>query len=379
MDNRITRRDFGRVAAATGAIFLGTGGSWALPAAQSQEWAFPLLGDLHIDHPDHHDMEWLRKEHPNDVSQVQNYSRISREFTPRLLAVTAQQARESRLPVPFVLQLGDLIEGLCGSERLATRQANDALDLIRQTKFPAPLLFTKGNHDVTGPGAAQVYDNVLVPFMAEQAGKEIQQAKFTREREGVLLIFYDAYNRDSLEWFAQLLPKHKNRRVVFVIHPPVVPYNARSTWHVYSQPKQEPQRQRLLDLLGQARAVVLSGHLHKYSLLVRRTEKGRFVQLGLSSVASSADAKPRQLIEDVKGYGETLVQLEPRHSPDTEKRRRQILESERRFIERFEYADTWGHALVTVRGDQVHAAVYRGLERGPWKNLDLTKAIGNNG
>jgi len=180
-------------------------------------------------------------------------------------------------------------------------------------------LFTKGNRDVTGPGAAQVYDKVLVPSMAEQTDKEIRQAALTREREGVLLVFYDAYNRDSLEWFNQLLQKQKPKRLLFVIHPPVVPYNASSTWHIYSQPKQERERQLLLELLGAERAIVLSGHLHKFSFLVRRTEKGRFVQLGLSSVASNADALPRDLIEDVKGYGPDLVKLEPHHSPDTEK------------------------------------------------------------
>ena len=87
-------------------------------------------------------------------------------------------------------------------------------------------MFTKGNRDVTGPGAAQVYDKVLVPSMAEQTDKEIRQAALTREREGVLLFFYDAYNRDSLEWFNQLLQKQKPKRLLFVIHPPVVPYNA---------------------------------------------------------------------------------------------------------------------------------------------------------
>ena len=65
--------------------------------------------------------------------------------------------------------------------------------------------------------------------MAEQTDKEIRQAAFTREREGVLLVFYDAYNRDSLEWFKQLLQKQKPKRLLFVIHPLVLPYNARST------------------------------------------------------------------------------------------------------------------------------------------------------
>jgi len=367
----ITRRDFVRGLAA-GAVCLGAGGSWAFAAPEDKEWAFPFLGDLHIDQPDHHDMEWLAKDHPNDVSQVKNYCRITREVTPKLLAVARQQAKESPAPVPFILQIGDLVEGLCGSEALATKQANDALDLVRRSEFSAPILFTKGNHDITGPGAAQVYDKVLVPFMAAQAAQEIRRPAFTTEHDGVLVVFYDAYDRGSLDWFAELMAKARPRRLLFVIHPPVVPYNARSTWHVYSHPNQERQRQRLLTLLGEARAVVLSGHLHKYSFLIRRTETGRFAQLAISSVAASADGRPRNLIEGVQGYTPDLVKLEPRHSPDTEARRRQLLEDERRFVEHYEYADTWGHALVKVRGGQVHADIHRALDRQVWKSLDLT-------
>lgn len=379
--NSVSRRGFVRRAVGTaGSIILGAGGNWALAAPKNDVpvWSFPLLGDLHFDRPDHHDIKWLTKEHPHDVSQVERYCRISAEMTPKLLAVVRQQAKESPGTVPFVVQLGDLVEGLCGSENLATRQANDAIDLIRRTEFPVPFLFTKGNHDVTGPGAAQVYDEVLVPFMAKQAGKEIEQAVFTRERDGILLVFYDAYNRDSLDWFTELMDRQRPRRLLFVIHPPVVPYNARSTWHIYSHPRQEQQRQRLLGLLGQARAIVFSGHLHKYSFLVRRTETGRFVQLGLSSVASSEDGKPRNLIDDLNRYGPDLVKLEPKHSPETEERRRQVLELERPFIERFEYAETWGHALVSVQGDQVRASVFQGLDRRAWKSLDLTKALGGS-
>ena len=124
---------------------------------------------------------------------------------------------------------------------------------------------------------------------------------------------------------------------------------------------------------------MLCGHLHKYSFLVRRTATGRFAQLALSSVASSADAAPRDLIEGVEKYGPDLVRLEPKHAPDTVDQRRRALEEERPFIERFEYADTWGHALVTVRGNQVHASVYRGPGRDAWKSLDLTDGLGSRG
>ena len=381
MAANITRRDFVRRAASTaGILFLGTGGSWAVaaPDGEAQEWAFPLLGDLHIDRLDHHDAEWVTKEQPNDWPQIQNYSRITREVTPKLLEVIRQQARESKAAVPFVLQLGDLIEGLCGSETLATRQANDALDMVQRAELPAPFLFTKGNHDITGPGAAEVYDKLLVPFMSEQAGQGIDGAGFTRDRQGTLLVFYDAYDRHSLDWFTGLMAQQAPRRLLFVIHPPVVPYNARSTWHVYSSARMAAERERLLELLGAARAVVLCGHLHKYSFLIRRTARGKFAQLALSSVGSTAEAQPRDLIQGVQGYTPDLVKLEPKHSPDTVELRRTTLELEQPFIEQFEYADTWGHALVSVRGDQVRASVFQGLERKAWKNLDLTSALGES-
>jgi len=35
---------------------------------------------------------------------------------PKLLAVVRQQAKEGQPRLPFVLQIGDLVEGLCGSE-----------------------------------------------------------------------------------------------------------------------------------------------------------------------------------------------------------------------------------------------------------------------
>src|SRR6185312_10262763 len=112
--------------------------------------------------------------------------------------------------------------------------------------------------------ALQAYDKLLVPFMARQASQEIRKPAFTREQGGVLLVFYDAYDRGSLDWFSELMAERKPRRLLFVIHPPVVPYNARSTWHIYSSPKQQSERERLLDLLGRHRAIVLCGHLHKY-------------------------------------------------------------------------------------------------------------------
>lgn len=373
--SRVTSRR-GFLAAAAGAVTFGAGGCWAVVAAGGEPWAVPVLGDLHIDRPDHHDADWLKRTHPDDVRQVENYCRVTRDYTPKLLDLVRRRAVGSKVTVPFVVQLGDLVEGLCGAEALAARQDADALDLIRAARLPVPFLFTKGNHDVAGPGAPAAYDKVLVPFLAAQPGGEAKGAAFIRRRGVVLVAFYDAYDRGSLDWFEGLLADQKPARVLFVIHPPVVPFTARSTWHVYSGPRQSAQRERLLNLLGGIRAVVLCGHLHKYGFLVRRTEKGRFTQLAISSVATDPEAGPKNLLEGADHYGPDLVRLEPKHSPDTLDRRREVLEAERRFVERFEYADTWGHAVLAVRGGSVSADVCRGLGEAAWKTLDLTGPLG---
>jgi hypothetical protein len=239
-----------------------------------------------------------------------------------------------------------------------------------------PVVFTKGNHDIAGPGAPEVFTRTLLPFLAGGADHDAKGASYTRRRGSTLIVFYDAYDPASLDWFDRVLAERKPERLLFVIHPPVVPYNARADWHVYSHPRQAEKRRHLLELLGSARAVVLSGHLHKYSFVVRRTETGRFAQLGLSSVATDPEATPHDLLEGVERYGTGLLDLEPDFSPETAQRRREALEAERPFVERFEYARTWGHALVRVRGREMSAEVYRGLSREPWKQIDLTATLG---
>lgn len=336
----------------------------------SGECSFPVLGDLHFDRLEHHDHAWLAKEHPGDVAQVQNYSRITREMTPKLLARVRQSLaalRQAGKSVPFVMQLGDLLEGLCGGEELAARQAREGIEFWRGAGFSSPLVMTKGNHDITGPGAADAYRTILLPYLAEANQAPIEAANFTRQQGGTLVVFYDAYDRGSLDWFAGVLEAARPERLIVAIHPPVVPYNARSSWHIYSSPRQAEQRARLLGLLGRHRAIVLCGHLHKYSLVVRRTEEGPFVQLAISSVAASPTGTPKDERSGIGEYRPELVELEPRHAPETIALRRELLTAERPFIEHFEYADTWGHAVLELRGGKVGAQIYRGLDEQPWR------------
>lgn len=340
--------------------------------ARGDDFSFVLLGDVHYDKLTHHDMPWLAKDHPGDVHQVQDYSRISREIVPGLFTEVKGVIAAAPRPMPFTAHIGDLVEGLCGTPELARMQCTEALELVRGTHLGHPMLLTKGNHDITGPGAHEAFDSILMPAMTPAETRDPHSASFTRRQGDTLLLFFDAYSPSSLDWAEQTLKSRTERHLIFLIHPPVVPYNARSNWHIFAHPGQQAQRQRLLTLLGANRAIVLTGHLHKYSTVVRKTDAGPFVQLALCSVIPSAAMEPRDVLSGLDHYTPDLVKLEPHFSPDTLEERRALLMAEKPFIRHYDYTDVAGYGIISVTQGGVQAAMYNGLGRRHWKTVDLT-------
>ena len=79
-----TRRQF--IQAGTAAAGLTLAPPWVRAASPEGGFSFVLLGDLHYDKLEHHDRAYLDKKYPNDLGQIRNYSRITREIMPRLFA-----------------------------------------------------------------------------------------------------------------------------------------------------------------------------------------------------------------------------------------------------------------------------------------------------
>jgi 3',5'-cyclic AMP phosphodiesterase CpdA len=283
--------------------------------------------------------------------------------------------------VAFVAQVGDLVEGLCGSEQLATRQDEEAVAFVREAKLGAPFLFAKGNHDITGPGAAESFRKVFHPFLSQQpvggtSGCKLSGASFTLEQGEALFCFLDAYDKEALGWLEAAFAKRTARHCFVVLHPPVVPYGARSLWYLFSAERQKAQREKLLDLLGQQNAFVLNGHIHKYNLLVRKPPRGgRFLQLATSSVIGTPEPQAKSELSGVKDYNGDQVKVEPSFSPTTEKERRAVYADEGPFVTQFEYADLPGYAVVTVDGAEVEARVYPAVSRQAWRTLNLSKLL----
>jgi hypothetical protein len=377
----LSRRRFLRTAAAVAAT-ASAGPAFArgaeTPKGEEEKsdrplYAFVLLGDLHYDRRSHHDMDWVRREKPNDVRQIDEYVEITEKYTPRLMQRVNQVVRSVGAPVPFVVQAGDFTEGLCGSSALQERQFNDAIGLVKESLPGVPFLVTKGNHDITGPGAEEAYDRVMLPWLGEQIGRDLKSASFAVTHGEDLFVFFDGYDKD-LDWLEKTLEGGGVRRhLFFVIHPPVVPYNARSSWHVFSRPDDRVSRRRLLELLGRHKAIVLSAHLHRYGLVTRATRLGAFVQLGANSVITSEETVPRQVLEGVDKYGPDLVDLEPDFSPDTLELRRELLKEEKPSIRHFEFANVAGYTLFKVHPDRVVMEFSAGFGPDVWKRRDLAR------
>lgn len=380
----LTRRQF--VQATTAATGLALAPAWTRAAADTPRrgpFSFILLGDLHFDRLEHHDMAWVKKDKPNDVRQIENYTQITRDITPRLFAtVRATIADLNRSPatrVAFVLQAGDVVEGLCGSEELSVRQNREALAAVREAQFGVPWLFTKGNHDITGPGAAAAFGHVFHPFLTEQAravsaaSPEVNSARYTVECGNAQFVFFDAYEAaKSLDWFEAVVARRHAEHFFVVVHPPVVPYGARSTWHVFSSEKERTRREKFLTLLGEQHALVLGGHIHRYNALSREAGRGRFAQFALSSVIPTADVKPKTELAGVDDYNGDQIRVEPQYSPDTAAARRAVYAAERPFVKAFEYADLPGYAVVTVDGATVTVKMFSGVSRNIWRMFNLT-------
>ncbi len=376
MSTTLSRRQFLEVslgAAAASAIPLNAASTGAPP------FSFVLLGDLHFDKLEHHDFAWLEATHAGDRSQIQNYSKLTAEVMPAMFAAVKQRLhalRGSAAPPAFVIQVGDLVEGLCGSEALAAVQNREALEFIAAADLGLPFLFTKGNHDVTGDGAVAAFDGVLLPFMKKQAQRidataSHARANYSLTHGGAQFAFFDAYDKASLDWLEATVAARTAAHFFLIVHPPVVPYGARATWHLYSDEKSASKRAKLLDLLGAQEAIVFGGHLHKFSALTRNAAGKRFRQLAVSSVVSRLDEIPRDVLSGFDAYTGDQVELEPKHSPDTADKRRAIYDEERKQVTAFEYANSAGFAVVTVNGGSVEAAIHAGSRQEAWRTVTL--------
>lgn len=345
----------------------------ACRAAEKDETCLLVLGDLHYDLLENHDLAWLATTN-DDLRQVTTQytvytARYWCPFTQRL----ARKARSTGTDA--VLQLGDLSEGLAGTPQLAEQMARSVFRAIDSIGFGVPVVVTKGNHDITGPGAREAFDRVYLPNMARLAGHEhLKSANYATRIGDVLLVSYDPWDRENhgLDALERNLASSDARYKFVLVHEPVIPVNERC-WHLLRN--DNDLRERLLRIIAREKAVVLSAHLHLYSVVRRDTPDGPVVQIGVNSVVrDSTMLVPRRVITQ---YGPSLALDVPEWQPQTLDQRCAWLAAEAPHVRYFKQADLPGYGLLRInRADNtLRFEYYAAFGDEPYDVIELDKVL----
>lgn len=341
----------------------------------AQQSSFLILGDLHYDRLDDHDLNWLSTK-PDDLRQVtQEYTVYTETNWYDFTDILRQRAHTVTPPLKAVIQLGDLSEGLAGSEEKARQMAYNVLKAIEEIQMPVPWIIAKGNHDITGPGAEQAFQEFYVPKIREQTNNpEIKNANYSYTTGDVQITCIDPWdkNTDMVDFLEKELSASKAKFKFLAIHEPVIPVTERC-WHVL---RQNPERrQKLLETIARHRAIVLSAHLHRYAVVSRNTPFGPIVQVMINSVVK--DRNYQNPLRVITKYGPSLAADMPDWQPETLETRKAILAEEAKQITFFKQTDLPGYAIVKTDGKKgtVHLEYYAAFGKKPYDKINLTKLL----
>jgi len=335
---------------------------------------FLLLGDLHYDLLENHDLEWLATT-DDDLRQVTTeYSVFTDKYWDAFTGRLADKA--ASLPAAAVLQMGDLSEGLAGTPRLAEKMAHDVFAAIDRIGFEAPVVIAKGNHDITGPGAPEAFDEVYLPNMARLAGHErLESADYATQVGDALFVCYDPWSKAEnrgLDALERNLASSDARYKFVMVHEPVIPINERC-WHLLR--RDEARRERLLEIIARQKAIVLCAHMHLYSVVCRDTPCGPILQILVNSVVrDSTMLAPRHVITE---YGESLALDRPDWQPETLAQRCAWLAAEAPHVTYFKQADLPGYGVLSIdrKHDRMMLEYYAAFADEPYDTVDLTAIL----
>jgi UDP-2,3-diacylglucosamine pyrophosphatase LpxH len=339
--------------------------------ASSQEKSFIVLGDIHYDLIDDHDMEWLNTK-PDDLRQVKEYSQITEEIWPTFSKHLKEVSRNYLPEVKAVLQLGDISEGLAGSEEKADQMARNLVRGVDAVDMQVPWIIIKGNHDITGPGAVDAFNKHYVPMFQKQLNnKNITSANYSHQIGENFFVAFDPWDRrdDLLDILEENLSKSDAKFKFLLVHEPIIPINERC-WHLYRSDSNK--RERLLEIVAKNRAIVLTAHLHLYAIVKRETEYGPIIQLSLNSVVR--DLK-RTTTDKVKTtYDWKLAADNPQWQPETLAQRAKWLDEESKHVTFFKQQELPGFGIITTNSEanEIFFEYYSAISTKPYERICLS-------
>ncbi len=337
----------------------------------AQNSSFIVVGDLHYNRMEDHDLEWLAGQPGDLVKESEDYSGYTNKYWLPFMEVLKEKANSVKPPVKAVIQLGDLSEGLAGSVEKARQMNANTIKAIEAVQMPVPWIVVKGNHETYGPGANEAYSEYFVPFFRKQTNNnKITGANYSYSTGNVQIVCLDSWDKDVdiLAFLEKELSSSKAKYKFVAIHKPVVPVSG-LCWYVFNQ--DEKKRNKLLEIIAKNRAIVLTGHLHYYSVLSRKTDFGPIVQvMAISVIRDSSYQVPSYVTEK---FGPSLVDSTG-WSPETKEERKKILSKEQKYITSFKQVNLPGYAVIKINDDEesVTLEYFAAFGKKPYDTVNLT-------
>jgi hypothetical protein len=331
-----------------------------------------FLEAFHYDLIEDHDMNWLSKK-PEDLRQVtQEYTVFTANYWPAFMNILRRNIAAFKPPVKEIIQLGDLSEGLAGSPEKARQMAGNAMKVIHNFGMSVPWIITKGNHDITGPGAVDAFNEFYLPEIGKQThNPDLNNANYSYFFDKVQVTCIDPWDKTTdIVSFLEKELSRSDAAVKFVaVHEPVIPVTERC-WHLF---RNEPEiRKKLLEVIARNKAIVLCAHLHRYSVVRRETPYGPVVQVMVVSVVRDSNyLVPQKVITE---YGSSLAEAVPEWQPETMEQRKQMLSDESRFITYYKQTDLPGYAIIKInsRTSNVKLEYFAAFGKKPYDKINIS-------
>jgi hypothetical protein len=345
-------------------------------SSNAQKISFLVLGDLHYDLLEDHDMSWLATK-PDDLRQVtREYAVYTRNNWADFMNLLRIKVRSSIPPVTAVIQLGDLSEGLAGTPEKARKMAANAIKAISDSKMQVPWILTKGNHDITGPGAQDAFNEFYLPFIRKSAhNPDIHSANYSCTFKNIQITCVDPWDKNTniVEFLERELSGSDATVKIVAIHEPVIPVTERC-WHVLRDKPDE--RAKLLEVIAKNKAIVLCAHLHRYSVVKRETRYGPIVQIMVVSVVADRNyVLPKKVIT---GYGASLAEDVPDWQPETLDQRKAWLNEESKYVTFYKQTDLPGYAMLNIDSDNtVTLEYFAAFSQKPYDQINISNLMKN--
>ena len=328
-------------------------------------YSIVLLGDTHFDtepadvyHSHYNEtVEWLNRVQRAEFARN---GEMWRERCPRLLARAERLiGRDTRM----VMQMGDLIQGDCGSGEVHRQMLDDVMNRFKTALDGLPLVTVVGNHDIRGTDAHATYHDYMPRRTSQELGCTIEKTTFSFRIGRDVFIVIDFNNPDDEE-VERLLADSTDARYTFVVvHGPVFPMDspsARWFYHGGNSERETERRRHFRRLFAERNVICLCGHTHTTELYDWFGDDGRITQMTLNSVWSHDELGTWKVDADSPAQYGTLREGSKMDNGNAISDETALFDEYRPGLQRWIHSYSAGSYKLTVTPRHIYMDMYAG-------------------